>query len=341
MGKPCSQLSIPVNETPSPSRERAGVRVIILSICHFTPARRVPKSLLKSSLARGAASAPATCGELAQGLLDGTPVMATCPIDLFSTATVELSEGTGRVRGPSGSPKASCAVGLALTFLGRGDLDARLRLESLIPRKKGMASSTADIAAAIGATAAALNTEILVRRQAELALAVEPSDGIMFPGIALFDHRGGQVARSLGDPPDMRVLALEFKGVVDTESFNAVDRRAELHRQAARFREALDLIIKGLESGDVELIGGGATQSALAHQAILLKPQLPAVLALKQAAGAVGVNVAHSGTVMGLLFAGDSDRIAWAADEAPKRLSGLTAVRRHRLIGGGVIRRSP
>ena len=55
-------------------------------------------------LARGAASAPGTCGELAQEMLDGTPVMATCPIDLFSTATVKLSEGTGQVRGPVNSP---------------------------------------------------------------------------------------------------------------------------------------------------------------------------------------------------------------------------------------------
>ena len=286
---------------------------------------------------RGAASAPGTCGELAQGMLDGTPVMVTCPIDLFSTATVALRDGTGLVHGPAESPKASRAVELTLGLLGRNDVDAEVRIQSRVPRSKGMASSSADVVAAIGATAAALDEELSVQQQAKLALAVEPSDGVMLPGIALFDHKGGRVARSLGPPPDMRVLVLEFAGVVDTEAFNAVDRDAELQWQEVSFREALRFITNGLESGDGELIGRGATQSALSHQTVLRKPQLPATLALGQAAGALGVNVAHSGTVVGLLFSGDADRITWAADEAWRRLSGLTEVHNRRLIGGGVI----
>ena len=290
---------------------------------------------------QGVASAPGTCGELAQGMLDGTPVMVTCPIDLFSTATVELSEGSGRVCGPSSSPKASRAVANSMVFLGRDDVDARLHLDSPIPRKKGMASSTADVVAAIVATAVALKSQIAGRQQAELALAIEPSDGVMLPGVALFDHRSGRIARSLGEPPSMRVLVLEFSGVVDTQGFNAVDRDAELKRQAGRFGEALDLITAGLESGDEELIGQGATQSALAHQTVLPKPQLPAVLSLSRAAGAFGVNVAHSGTVMGLLFSDDTERVTWASHQARKRLSGLAAVHDRRLIGGGVVQGRP
>ncbi len=292
-------------------------------------------------VAQGAASAPATCGELAQGILDGTPVMATCPIDLFSTATVDVAEGAGRVSGPANAPKARRAVALTLEVLGRTDVDAQLHIDSSIPRKKGMASSTADILAAIGATAAALKADITALTQAELALSIEPSDGVMLPGIALFDHRRGRIAQSLGDPPDMRVLVLEFSDAVDTESFNAVDRDAELRRHAPRFRDALELITRGIESGDTESIGRGATESALAYQAVLPKLQLPEALALAEAAGALGVNVAHSGTVIGLLFAGDDDRITWAAAEAPKRLYGLTAVHDRRLIGGGVRQAAP
>ena len=176
--------------------------------------------------------APGTCGELAQGALDGATVMVTCPIDMGSTATVELSDGAGCVEGPADAPKARRAVARTLDFLGRRNLDARLNLESRLPRAKGMASSTADVAAAIGATASGSgHGDLDTRQQADLALAVEPSDGVMLPGIALFDHRGGSVARSLGEPPPMRVLALEFADVVDTEAFNAVDRRAELRSQ--------------------------------------------------------------------------------------------------------------
>ena len=200
-----------------------------------------------------------------------------------------------------------------------------------------MASSTADIVAAIGATAAALNTETTVRQQADLALAIEPSDGVMLPGIALFDHRQGQIAQSLGDPPGMRVLVLEFADALDTEAFNTVDRRAEMQAREEHFREALDLITVGLKNGDNDMVGQGATHNALTYQEVLPKPQLPDVLALGRAAGAVGVNVAHSGTVLGLLFPEDLERAAWAAEEAWKRLPNLTAVHNRRLIGGGMV----
>ena len=273
-------------------------------------------------LARGTASAPGTCGELAQGLLDGTPVMATCPIDMFSTATVELSEGTGRVRGHASLPKARRAVGLTLALTGRSDVDARLSIESPLPRRKGMASSTADIVAAIGATAAALDAEIPVLQQAELALAIEPSDGVMLPGIALFDHRGRTDRSISGRPAASEGLGVGVRGrrrhrVVQRrrpkrgapETVAALPRRTRAHHQ------------EGWRSGDGELVGCGATQSALAYQEVLPKPQLPAVLALGRAAGAMGVNVAHSGTVIGLLFGEDADRAKWAADEASEATS--------------------
>ena len=193
-------------------------------------------------LGRATVSAPGTCGELAQGMLEETLVMVTCPIDLFATATVEVSPGAGLVHGPSDSPKATRAVGLFLERIGRTDLDARLHLRSPIPRRKGMASSTADVVAAIGAAAAALNVEVPARQVAELALAIEPSDGIMLPGVALFAHRSGRIARSLGHPPAMRVLVLEFADEVDTEAFNQVDRRGVLRSQSELFGEALGLI---------------------------------------------------------------------------------------------------
>ena len=288
-------------------------------------------------VARGIAASPGACGELAQGLLDGRLVMVTCPIDLFATATVELSHGRGRVLAPANSPKAACAVELSLSYLGRGDLDTLVGLESALPRAKGMASSTADIVAVIGAVTAALNTRLSAREQADLALAIEPSDGVMIAGVALFDHRRGQIAESLGHPPHMRVLVLEFAGSVHTQAFNAVDRTAVIEPQAARFGEAVDLIKAGVEGGDPYLIGRGATLSTVAHQMVLPKPQLPSVLALGKHAGAAGVNAAHSGTVLGLLFHVDAERVSWARRQAWKRVPRLVSVRERRLIGGGVI----
>lgn len=289
------------------------------------------------AIGQGTVSAPGSCGELAQGMLEGTYVLVTCPVDFYATATVETLHGQGRVFGPSDSPKACRAVELTLAYIGRSDVDVRLSLKSPLPRGKGMASSTADVLVAMGATATALDVQLSLHDQARLALQVEPSDGLMLPGIALFDYRSGSVARPLGQPPAMQVLILDFGGTAETVAFNAVDRSALLHRLEPRFREALDLLVEGLRTQDVHRIGQGAVLSATAHQEVLPKPQLETVLAFARETGAAGVNVAHSGTVLGILFPDDPDRVAWARRIARERLPRLHAVYQHRLIGGGVV----
>ena len=286
---------------------------------------------------RGAAWAPGTCGELAQGHLDGIAVMVTCPIDIGSKAIVELSCGSGCVEGPADAPKARRAVASTLDVLGRPELSARLQLQSVLPRSKGMATSTADVTSAIAATATALGATLSPQQQAELAVAIEPSDGVMLPGIALFNHLGGRIARTLGPPPPMRVLVLEFAGEVDTEAFNAGNRANGVYQDDGRFREALDLIAAGLANGDPRQIGEGATLSSQANQCVLPKPQLPHAMKLAKDAGALGVNVAHSGTVIGLLFDADAERIAWAAHSARQRLPEIVTIHDCRMIGGGAV----
>ena len=297
-------------------------------------------------LGRGRARAPGTCGELAQGMLGRNHVQVTCPIDLYSTATVELLEGAGKVCGPEDAPKARRGVELALAFLGHTDgehtggrtgVDARLHLESPLPRGKGMASSTADVAAAVVATAEALRVQISPDDVARIALKVEPSDGLMLPGIALFDHRDGKVIQLLGPAPAMRILVLDFGGTLHTIGFNAVDRTVALKRLEPRLTEALALITEGLRVGDVNLIGRGATLSAQLHQQVLLKPQLSQVLEFAHRVGAAGVNVAHSGTVLGVLFSDDGPLVDHAVQEAWKSLPGLHAIFSRRLVDGGVI----
>ena len=289
------------------------------------------------TMRRGSASAPGTCGELAQGMLDGVLCMVTCPIDMYSTATVELSRGDGRVMAPPDLPKACCAVRVTLDYLGARGMDAHLSVDSCLPRGKGMASSTADVSAAIVATAAAMGRELPPEQIAEIALGVEPSDGVMFPDVAVFDHRQGRVARSLGPPPPMRVLILDFGGSVDTLEFNRSDRDEVLRSLGPRMKEAVSLIEEGIQRGDPLRIGRGATVSAQANQQVMFNPQLEPVLELSREMGAVGVNAAHSGTVIGMLFRDDSPLVEEAAAKARQRLPGLQSALGRRIVGGGVI----
>ena len=292
-----------------------------------------------SALGRASASAPGTCGELAQGMLDGVHFMITCPIDMYSVATVELSWGEGGLSAPPDSPKAGCAVRATLDCLGATRVEARLWLDSRLPRGKGMASSTADVSAAIVATAAAMSEELSPNQIAEIALGIEPSDGVMFPNIAMFDHRQGRVARTLGKPPPMSVVILDFGGGVDTLEFNRVNRDSVLRLLEPEMVEAVSLIEDGIRGGDSVLIGRGATLSALANQKIMFNPHLESALELSERAGAVGVNVAHSGAVIGMLFPDDAALAERAVALAWRQLPGLVSVLRSRIVSGGMRRR--
>ena len=291
------------------------------------------------AVARATARAPGSCGELAQGMLDGGYFLVSCPIDMYSTATVALSPGSGRVDAPVDAPKSRQAVELTLAHFGVHDMDARLSLSSPLPRGKGMASSTADVSAAIAATATALGMEpdMPSTQIAQIALLIEPSDGVMLPGIAILDHKRGSIAKTLGAPPPMRVVVLDFGGGVDTLAFNGVNRDATLKCLQPQFSEALALIEQGVRNGSAADIGAGATRSAVANQQLLYKPQLDAVLQLARDVGAVGVNAAHSGTVLGLLFEDDVALAEYAVSRAWENLFGIQRIMNRRIVGGGVV----
>ncbi len=265
------------------------------------------------------ARTPGSCGELVQGAIAGVDFLVTCPIDLFAEARAIPIAGPAPAGSPPAGrmpavlgpyPKVRRALALYLDRAGLATVPCRLSLASSLPPGKGMGSSTADIASALAAVAASAGVPLGPRELAGLALQVEPSDGTMFPGIALFDHRRGRVWGSLGDPPPLEVLIYDPGGGVDTVAFNARSDLARLNRaKEPEVREALALVRRGLDlartgrhRAAAEFIGAGATLSALAHQRILYKPRLEEVVRLARQAGAVGVTVAHSGTVMGILF---------------------------------------
>jgi L-threonine kinase len=262
--------------------------------------------------------------------------LVTCPIDFFSRVKVELHQDCPGVEGPADCPKAAAAVEATLAHLGREGLRARLTISNPIPRSKGMGSSSADVAAAIAATGLALGVELAPDTVADIALSVEPTDGIMFPGIALFDHRAGRIREVLGPPPPMEIVTLDFGGTVDTLEFNRVDRRPIWQAQGKEAARALDLVRAGVQQGDPTLVGKGASISAMAAQEVLLKPRLPQVMEFARDTGAVGVNVGHSGTVIGVLLDARERRGKSTFRRARQTFPDAEMVHHFRLLGGGL-----
>lgn len=297
----------------------------------------------------GEAWAPGTCGELVQGTIDGLPFLVTCPIAVYARVRVWLVPGGAGLVSIPASPKVEEAVRRTAAFILRDvspPLGGFIAVDSPLPRGKGMASSSAEIAAACLAVARALGASLNAGEIARLALSIEPSDGVMFRGIVQLDHVGGRLCRWIGDPLPLDVLVLDLGGEVDTVAFNTRPDLPRLNRaKEPLVREALRLVEEGFKRHDPALIGKGATLSALAHQQVLPKHLLPEALDLASHLGAVGMNIAHSGTVVGLLFDArdawnpSSRRALWAtlrlADEAGLP-GGMRPLFLSRLVNGGV-----
>ena len=282
--------------------------------------------------------APGVCGELAQGVIEGIHFLVTCPIDFYSRVTVDLySDGPG-VEAPEGCDKTVAAVRRALAQLKNAKVRAKLTINNPIPRGKGMASSSADLAAAIAATGLALGQELTPYQIAQIALSIEPTDGIMIPGVALFDHRAGIIRESLGPPPPMEIVALDLGGTVDTVQFNMVDRFQRWQNVDEQTTEALRLLRLGIANEDPVLVGQGASISADASQAVLAKPRLGEVKEFAESVNAVGVNVGHSGTIMGVLLDARERRGKSTYHKALKAFPDADSVYHFRLLGGGVQR---
>lgn len=248
----------------------------------------------------GIAKAPGSCGELVQGMLNGESFHVSCPINLYSQVRVVL-DGKGKVVGPPDRWKTKEAIKKTLKFLSKRNLGASFKIDSKIPLGKGLASSTADIGAASFAIACALGEEISPQEIVKIALSIEPTDGTLFEGIVIFDHRKGTLFKFLGKAPDMEILIIDLGGKVDTLQFNKKDLTKINRGREGEIKEALKLVEEGIGGENPELIAKGATISAFSNQRILYKPALDRVWKTSQEVGALGINVAHSGTVVGTL----------------------------------------
>jgi len=198
-----------------------------------------------------------------------------------------------------------------------------------------MASSTADLCAAMAAASALIGLPKTPEELFDRCRRLEPTDGLMFPGIALVDHVHGSRVELLGPPPPLGIIGVDAGGVVETGGFNGrADLKEANRRKEPAVREALTTAITAVAAGDAAALATAATLSARVHQAILPNPLWERAAALAPACGALGVNIAHSGTVVGFLFDLNRTDMVEEAHWLGPRL-GLP-VRLLKLISGGI-----
>lgn len=265
--------------------------------------------------------APGTFGELLYGALDDVPFLVTLPIPWGTRATFS-GGGDQLTVWPAHRRKARMAAELLLDHWGQPP-GGVLVVQSTLPIGKGMASSSADMVASLRAVAAYCNKRVTPAVMAELCARIEPTDGIMFPGVVALDPIRGHLLERLGPSPGVVIVGVLGHGRINTEDHHRRRLPYERHHQD-RLRQALMLARQGLDERRVDLLGDAGRISAEVEWE---RGQDPSIESLMQIADSekTGLLIAHSGTVRGLLVDGRTPRAVlrrleqklWALNAGP------------------------
>lgn len=246
------------------------------------------------------AACPASCGEIIQGWILGGEKLVSCPVAWYSH--VEVTTGTP-LANERPLTRAMLRQLLAHWQLP-ASLSSTLRIDchSTIPVAKGMASSTADIAATAVAAARHLNQSLDEETLAQLCVALEPTDSTLFSGLTLFDHNTAATRIPCGALPPTEILLLESPLTLTTADYHRMARQQALLGNAEILDSAWQMLQRACAQKNAALLGEAATLSAIASQALLPKPAFTTLLNLVEQFGLYGLNVAHSGSVVGLFL---------------------------------------
>ncbi|MDQ3758315.1 MAG: kinase [Actinomycetota bacterium] len=250
--------------------------------------------------------------------------LVTLPCELYS------SEGEFRPRSEPGigiTPdwkwKAQKAAQLTLDYLGADGVGGDLHVDTTIPIGWGMGSSTSDVIAAIRATADGIGVALHTEEVARLAVAAETaSDSIMFGDRALlFAQRDALVIEDFGAHfPCFEVIGFAAGNAVDTLGFTPAQYD---DHDIERFEELRVLLRDGFQAACPERVGHVATASARINQRFLPKLEFDRLLSTVDLVGGVGLQVAHSGSVVGVLFDGDHPDVEARIEKARAALGEL------------------
>ena len=191
-------------------------------------------------------------------------------------------------------------------LLGKGrSVGGTLYVFSRAQVSRGMGSSTSDIVASLRAVSDCFQLNLSRDKIASIAVSVEgASDGIMYENANLFVTTQSRILHDFITLfPAVECLGFDSweqkPSGIDTDKIGS---RNYTDEELDRLSECRSLLIDAFLNRDLRIIGEVATISAKINQRFLYKPLLHQLIKLKDRYGALGVVVAHSGTMQGLLF---------------------------------------
>ncbi|WP_273127385.1 GHMP family kinase ATP-binding protein [Bacillus weihaiensis] len=256
-------------------------------------------AIKKTSAHYGKGSCNGTFGELVQGIKDNQPFLITFPIaELRSIALFTPDNECGIVFETLAHQKAALACNKLLAYFNQKG-GGRLRLLSTIPKGKGMASSSADIVAAMKAVANCFSLPLTKELISQIACEIEPTDGVMYRDIVAYDYINGQLIEELGQLPPWQLIGFDLGGTVDTLGYNQQEKNYTL-TQLNELKQAYQLVKEGIIQQHLGSILCASTISTRINQHMCEKPYFEEFEKLSACLGG-GLLTAHSGTMLGIL----------------------------------------
>ncbi|MCC0783886.1 cobalamin biosynthesis protein [Clostridioides sp. ES-S-0108-01] len=245
---------------------------------------------------------PASCGEFVQGIIDNEEYLCSYAIDMYSKVYIEEKLQDINL----GRHKSRLAIEKVFEKFNLPKKDTKnisLNIDSRIPVGKGMASSTADIGATIKATLSLIDKELSSEEISKLAAEIEPTDSIFIDKNSIFNPLNGTVIKYLGNLTNAKVVILEPNKILNTMKIRMREDYNKLKIENKEIiKKSFAILEEGLKNDNLSLVGEACTLSSLANENIEKKEYLNEIIKVSKKYGAYGVNIAHSGTVLGILI---------------------------------------
>jgi uncharacterized protein involved in propanediol utilization len=270
-------------------------------------------------------------GEVLQGVIGGRPFAIPClvtfPTRKIGSVVRYVADETYPLRAlPEGSEKAARAALLTLKHLGlsaRGHLEVRCAVRPGV----GLGSSTSDVVAAIRAVSNAFDTQLSALEVAVIAVEAEvAADPVMFEDeVVLFAQRHGQVLESWGRWfPAFTVLSV----LADPDAAGIATVSLPVPGYTSAELSWLETLISnariGFQQQDGRRVAAVATASAELNQRFQPIALFEKIRAVAKEQGALGVQISHSGTVIGVLF--DSSSVPLESELVTETVARLESV---------------
>ncbi len=249
-------------------------------------------------------------GELIQGMFEDEDAqlrraLVSLPCRHLKSQATFLPNDAAKVSvSPASCEKARRAAELTLDKFAWTRTGGNLIIHSNIPVGRGMGSSTADVLASILAVLDYLCVEPASDKVMQIAVSAETaSDSTLFKQHAvLFAHRDGVVLESFRKPlPAIDFISIDTTPHVTVDTLEFEPARYD-QQEIETFRPLRSLLRRAIINSDARLLGRVATASTRINERFLPKPRLNDIETIGARFGAIGTQVAHSGTVVGLMF---------------------------------------